>query len=225
MIADLDGDGRAEVVVPVNTFARALVGCPESVTPGIKVLSEKNGQWANARPVWNQHAYHLTNVCDGEDAVCGGPLTATNLAGAIPQPEPQSWNFTGDSRDPGPYNSYRLQVGSRYDAPNLALSPLSVDERRCPSELTLKVRVENRGVRTAPAGVLVEFLIDGASVAAARTTSRLVLGSFEIVSTVWKPSATQSWPATIGARVNDDHLSRECRSDDNRSPSVSILCR
>jgi hypothetical protein len=53
VVADVDGDGRAEVLVPHFDPAE----------PGLlTVLGEANGRWANARRIWNQHAYHVTNV-------------------------------------------------------------------------------------------------------------------------------------------------------------------
>ena len=142
VVADLDGDGRAEIVLAENTFSAAQLGCDQNVRPGIRVLSEAGGQWANARPVWNQHTYHVTNVCDGEDAVCGGPYDPGNRPGAIPEHELPSWNTYPDQRDLVPYNGYRLNVGSRYDAPNLAIGALTADESACPGLLKLKARVE-----------------------------------------------------------------------------------
>ncbi len=58
VIADVDGDGEAEIVLASNdTVKRGW--------HGITVLGNEGGNWAPTTPVWNQHAYHITNVDDG----------------------------------------------------------------------------------------------------------------------------------------------------------------
>ena len=73
VIVDVDGDFRTEVVSAANDYAGAN-GCP-SVDPlnptvayeqshGIVILRDVQDRWASSRPVWNQHAYAVTNVGD-----------------------------------------------------------------------------------------------------------------------------------------------------------------
>jgi len=52
VIADVDNDGHAEIVVASPTQGR------------IFVFGAKDGDWTPARKVWNQHSYHVTNVND-----------------------------------------------------------------------------------------------------------------------------------------------------------------
>jgi len=54
-IADTDRDGHANMVVVMN---EPLLRSAK----GIKVLTNSAGNWVNARPIWNQHAYHVSNV-------------------------------------------------------------------------------------------------------------------------------------------------------------------
>src|SRR5262249_52880278 len=72
-IADVDGDGRADIVV--SSSMGAGVKCPETPEPvtgapwtgytkGIYVLTHPATCWAPARRVWNEHSYHVTNVND-----------------------------------------------------------------------------------------------------------------------------------------------------------------
>ncbi len=68
LIVDVDGDGETEILHAGNF--------------GLYVLGSIDG-WAPSRPVWNQHAYWLTNINDD--------LT-------IPSPTPQNWPE---------YNSFR----------------------------------------------------------------------------------------------------------------------
>jgi hypothetical protein len=55
VVADVDADDHAEVVVPSH-----------GQTQGIYVLEDPNDKWVAARALWNQHTYHITNV--NEDA-------------------------------------------------------------------------------------------------------------------------------------------------------------
>jgi hypothetical protein len=71
IVADIDNDGSAEIVV---------VSCqlhPNPVSsPTVQVIRDKEDRWIQARRIWNQHTYHVTNV--RED-------------GTIPQFEKPSW--------------------------------------------------------------------------------------------------------------------------------------
>lgn len=53
VIADVDNDGSAELLLPAFQ-----VGDPAVLT----VISGEPGAWMGARRIWNQHAYHVTNV-------------------------------------------------------------------------------------------------------------------------------------------------------------------
>ncbi len=68
VVADVDDDGSAEVVVVSNQFNGA--------SPTVQVIRDVQDRWIQARRIWNQHTYHVTNV--RED-------------GTIPQFEPPSW--------------------------------------------------------------------------------------------------------------------------------------
>ncbi|MFO7541034.1 MAG: PKD domain-containing protein [Chloroflexota bacterium] len=77
-LGDVDGDGYAEVIV----------GGRE----GIFVFGH-DGRWADSRPLWNQHNYHVTNINDDW---------------SIPLSEPNSWEL---------HNTYRTQTPDRSPAP------------------------------------------------------------------------------------------------------------
>ena len=78
VIADVDGDGQAEIVVSANDYLR-------SGGHGVRVIHDPGAVWAGARGIWNQHAYHRTNVEDD---------------GSIPVVEENSWER---------YNHFRSQ--------------------------------------------------------------------------------------------------------------------
>jgi hypothetical protein len=68
VVADIDNDGSAEIVVVSNTYLTS--------SPTVQVIRDKQDRWIQARRIWNEHAYHVTNV--RED-------------GTIPQFEQPSW--------------------------------------------------------------------------------------------------------------------------------------
>jgi uncharacterized membrane protein len=78
-LGDVDGDGYAEVVV--------------SGREGIFVIGH-DGMWADSRPLWNQHNYHITNINDDWSVLVN---------------EPNSWDL---------HNTYRTQTPDRTPAPS-----------------------------------------------------------------------------------------------------------
>ena len=58
VVADVDGDGSAEVVV---VSSETIDGSP-STAPAVQVIRDETDRWVPARRVWNQHTYHVTNV-------------------------------------------------------------------------------------------------------------------------------------------------------------------
>ncbi|MDC0675969.1 VCBS repeat-containing protein [Nannocystis sp. ncelm1] len=78
VVADVDNDGSAEIVVVSN---QALDGSPPS--PTVQVIRDVEDRWIQARRIWNQHTYHVTNV--RED-------------GTIPAGEPKHWQLLNTFR-------------------------------------------------------------------------------------------------------------------------------
>ncbi|WAK00609.1 carboxypeptidase regulatory-like domain-containing protein [Methylobacter sp. YRD-M1] len=69
VIADIDADGKAEIVVGSNNSSY-------SARRGLFAFEDVNDNWAPTRAIWNQHSYHINNVNDD---------------GTIPQYEQPSW--------------------------------------------------------------------------------------------------------------------------------------
>ncbi len=69
MVADIDNDGSAEIVVVSNVFGQGS-------SPMVQAIGDVEDRWIQARRIWNQHTYHVTNV--RED-------------GVIPQWEEPNW--------------------------------------------------------------------------------------------------------------------------------------
>jgi hypothetical protein len=56
IVADVDNDGSAEIVVVSNAAAA------DEPPPTVQVWGEGSDGWVPARRIWNQHTYHVTNV-------------------------------------------------------------------------------------------------------------------------------------------------------------------
>ena len=133
IVADVDGDAQADIVVASNARYRACLDDPSTRTSGIRVYGSRDGDWVRTRRVWNQHAYHITNV--EED-------------GTIPRQEAPSW------LDPE-LNNFRLnrQPGNALAAVDavVALEP------RCTGAFGLFATVRNLGESVLPAGATVRI--------------------------------------------------------------------
>lgn len=96
LVADIDGDCSADLVVPAS--ARAGTTCDGAANAGVRLVQRPRG-WPGARPVWNEHSHHGTNVDD---------------VGRVPAYEERHWNDTT-------LNGFRREL-PRIDAPNLAVT-------------------------------------------------------------------------------------------------------
>ncbi|MFU8806064.1 MAG: FG-GAP repeat domain-containing protein, partial [Bradymonadaceae bacterium] len=98
VIVDVDGDFHADIVLIGNDYSGVTTRCRENwenfdelggPSRGIRVIKDRENRWVSTGPVWNQHAYSVTNVCDGiNDQLCPG---VQNIAGAIPRGQINNW--------------------------------------------------------------------------------------------------------------------------------------
>ncbi|HMY17685.1 MAG TPA: VCBS repeat-containing protein, partial [Polyangium sp.] len=129
VVADVDNDGQADLVVVSNSYYPTYNCDDGSRTTGVRVYGDKNGNWVRTRRIWNEHAYHVTNV--EED-------------GTIPKVEAP--NFKN-----GRLNNYRqnVQPAGEFFAPDLVASVVPL----CGGSYGLLARVRNIGEAAAPPGV------------------------------------------------------------------------
>ncbi len=57
VVADVDNDGHADIVVSSDRHLDGSVG-----NTGVFVVQDVANKWARTRRIWNQHSYHVTNV-------------------------------------------------------------------------------------------------------------------------------------------------------------------
>jgi len=203
VVADIDGSGRAKVLVPNNNMCQ--YNCPwgrqdQSRLVGLKALKSPTDKWVNTRSVWNEHTYHVTNV---------------NTDGTLPWPEQHSWAA-------GQSNSFRQNVQGQgvFSSPDLAACEVKVDMTQCQTApATVSTVVYNGGALVVKAGVSVDFyavFADGstAHLGQAFTTKALQPGDAETVSIAWT-APPQSQAVNVKAVVDQQQLIGDCHPENN----------
>ncbi|MCP4640405.1 MAG: hypothetical protein GY851_08235 [bacterium] len=261
-MADVDGDGHSELVVPLDTsgsidcddpdpeFAGLRCGetshcfggsctdaglcecatdagqcgdrhgcvdgvCKAVVRPrraGIEVLRDTFDNWAPSRPVWNQHAYHVTNVSDDGQI----PKTSDAL---------RNWEVDG-------LNNFRqnLQQGAAgISAPDLTVGngAFSDDCTAQNTQLTLSARACNRGTASVAAGVEISFFPgDPASTTAVCTTTTsgaLQPSTCESISCIWNSVPLDS-PTDITVVADSAGAIVECHENNSTAVVKGAVC-
>jgi hypothetical protein len=176
VIADVDTDGHADLVVPGQKIsgygfcqAEPELGLPPGMgTQGILVLQDPKNRWMPSRSIWNQHTYHITNVND--DAT-------------IPLKEKNNWLS---------WNSYRQNTQGMIKGKSLATDLTGADESSvdpgsdCTSKWVLMAKICNRGASKAPPGIPGTFYegdprSGGKKICTGTTTKVLDVGRCEVV--------------------------------------------
>lgn len=221
VVADVDNDGNAEIVFPANNDASACtVG---STNNGIEVWGDMSDSWVSARRIWNEHAYHVTNVIE---------------SGAIPSYEPASWGtYAGRS-----YDTYRSQPRSFGVAPDLTVDRVqaSSPDAACGTlgtQLDITVRIANRGDLRVGPDVVIAFYgewssvplsealhADGAGTPLTTTLGTTLEPGGTTLVTVRYTAANNSpgvLPDMIRVVVDDAMAEREC-IETNNSLSIPV---
>ena len=214
VLVDVDGDNNTEFVVVANDRNHLLAGLdcgyPAGTAPrhGVFVYGDKNDKWVRTRRLWNQHAYHLTNV---------------QSDGKLPKPEPRSFTVAEN-------NDYRVsqQGKGAFNAPDLRVD-LEVSTAPCPTGVELRARVKNAGSLGVAAGVKVRFH-EGTSAAGPllvekATTRALLPGESEIVSHL-VPAASigaGNFFVTVDGAQGGGTVN-ECLEDNNSAAIGGVRC-
>ncbi len=226
VIADVDGDGHTEIVTAsndndptLNCSAQDELNTREAVafeaTHGITVWADADKRWAGSRPIWNQHAYSITNVNDD---------------GTIPVMGSVASQFQRAEEDP---NSLRQNVqgttGVSLQLPDLTVAGNPVVECQAGRSIAkLSLQLCNRGlVEVAPGAARV------ALAQAEQTTNRLC----DVTNkAVLRPGRCESITCDVGVPPTAPGLNvavladpssslRECTEGRNNTSVVSnVFC-
>jgi hypothetical protein len=218
VIADVDGDNNTEILVVSNDLHHiaGTTTCPtygpnDKPRHGVFVYGDAADKWVRTRRVWNQHAYHLTNI--------GGD-------GKVPQHEPPSWvvppgldNYRQSSQGAGVYNAPDLQVSL---AAGLASCPV----------IHLDALVQNHGSLGVAAGVDVSFYAgtspNGTLVTTKKTSVALLPGQYEVVSadyTAPQLGTPYAFYVVVDGNASGQGGVSECLEDNNDAAVSDVVCR
>jgi len=239
LVADVDGDGRAEMVMisnsadPSNNGWKCMNASNQPVTingvtwtpgpavgksyRGITVFGDAANSWVGTRTLWSEHTYHVTNVCDDRDSACAAP----NVYGSIPKVEKKNWTLPW-------LNNFRQNVQDKglFDAPDATVT-ISVD---CTNPVLVHVQVRNIGLASLPAGVDVGVYKHDASgdtlVGQGTTSHTLFPGQTEEILVSVPPAMGTTKDQYLGAIIIDPNMPKfhECREDNNQSDIASAHC-
>jgi hypothetical protein len=217
VVADVDNDGNAEIVFATsNESGFCSENLDSQYNNGLEVWGDANDLWVSARRVWNQHAYHVTNVTESV---------------SLPRFEPESWKpYNGRI-----YNTYRSNPRSFGVAPDLIVRgvQLSAPGSGCATlagELDITVEIANVGDLRVGPGVVVSF--EGTWITPALTaplgagggqplratlTQSLEPGDSVLITVRYSAAnnAPGTLPARVKATVDDGDLERECIENNN----------
>lgn len=189
VVVDVDGDGRAEILVPSNTSFGG-----DSSTRGLHVLGHPSWRWT--RPIWNQYGYHVTNVA---------------LDGTVPSPQRPPWtahNIYRANRELSPPAEV-LKANASISFPRVGAAG-SVG-------VPVTVRVGNGGLAALPAGVRVELFdaadAAGLPVVVGATDRGLRPGQWQDVVLSWTAPSAGDLP--VLAVIDREGRVEECDEGDN----------
>ncbi|MBI5535741.1 MAG: hypothetical protein HY898_23620 [Deltaproteobacteria bacterium] len=217
VVADVDNDGNAEIVFATTNESGF---CSESLKSqynnGIEVWGDASDLWVSARRIWNQHAYHVTNVTE---------------SGKIPVFEAESWKTLNGRR----YNTYRSNPRNYDVAPDLKAGDVQVSspDAACgqlSSKLDVIVQVRNIGDLRVGPGVVIGFYgewttpplqeaLHGPGAVALTATLQTSLEPGEAVLVTVHYDAVNNAPGVLPDQirvvVDDGNTARECDEGNN----------
>lgn len=214
-IVDVDGDFATEIVVSRTSKG----GCP-SPDPlnaasgpfvqgtGFVILRDPKDRWASSRPIWNEHAYYVTNVTDD---------------GRIPKTSEEKHNWT----EPG-LNNFRTNVQGGLGGLKLADLTVEIQDTfnvcNATGATTLTAKVCNRGTNPVQDGATVAFESvlgqTSSPLCTAITSTLLAVGACTEVACTGDIPAGQDVLVTVDPAGDI----ADCHPGNNKGASARVLC-
>ena len=211
VIADVDNDDNAEVIVASAWGNRLAEEFGERGKSGLRIWQDAEDNWVRTRRVWNQHSYHVTNISE---------------EGIVPVNEPANWTI-------GSLNNYRQNVQplGLFDAPDLVVRDLRVGADLCglTGRLDVYLLLGNDGALGVPDGVGYSvYAIQGDRrelIAQGETDQRLLPGQTLSLTFQWDtPQEFQGGPFSIEATFDTEEEHRECEEENNQRVLDGVEC-
>ncbi len=220
-IADVDGDFATEIVVPRTAYNN----CP-AVDPlfpesgnfvarnGFVIYRDPQDFWANSRPIWNQHAYWVTNVSEDGRIPRAGEYV-------------NNWQTEG-------LNNFRQNSQGGFGVLQIADLTVKLADLGSLCDLRggtkeLQAEVCNRGTNPVQDGVKVVFLEtddvnkpveEAVIVCSTETTKLLMPGECEVVSCTGEIGGQGS----LYVEVDPDQEIADCHPGNNLGAGTFAVC-
>jgi hypothetical protein len=201
-IADVDNDGHAEIIYTSSAYSGS--------ERGVTVIGDADDSWMAGRPVWNQHAYNITNI---------------GTRGSIPAVPDANWLS---------YNSFRsgdlsAAAGGAFSDALPEHVEICLDD--CDQGLLqVVVRVGNGGVDDMPASVPVSlYSLQGstATFIEAQDTVQIVPAGETTYGIVYEIPVSSVPTGRLRVVVDDENgleILQECHEDNNVWETEDAIC-
>lgn len=207
LVVDCDNDANAEIVMIEN-------GTNTDPIP-LQVWGDAHDNWVPTRRIWNQHAYHITNIEEN---------------GLMPPADAQPNWFV--------FNNFRQNLPDYdpFSAPDLTVELMDPATQLCPGQIQWVAQVCNVGQLFVPGGIQVTFfdVATGASLfceGGSATSKVLNPGYCEVVYCLWSPPPDVAAAMKLGVCVDgQDSVCagsgkvNECREDNNSDIRLLDVC-
>jgi hypothetical protein len=200
VIADVDADNNAEIVVAANDYAFGS-------HHGIRVLGDATDHWVSTRRIWNQHTYHISNV---------------NEDGTIPVQESPSWT------DHNTYRCNLQMAYDPLASPDGTLKTWPVDTMGCPEYVVLAILVRNTGTLPMLKGAEIGFFVgppdQGGWLAGTVNTQVDLEPGGEVMIEFKLPMAGIVGPVDIYVVLDPAGKLSECDEGNNSGMVSGVMC-
>jgi len=172
---------------------------------GVRVLADSLDRWINTRPIWNQHAYSVTNI---------------DQSGKVPRTSQWLQNW----KQPG-LNNFRQNTPGDGETAG-AIPDLTVRQAKVTCDAagpTVTAEICNRGTEPVAPGVPVAvYDSSGAVRCTAQTAQRINPGFCTTVSCTWT-GGNGSGDVVADDKGDGTGIDYECREDNNKL-AVTVQC-
>jgi hypothetical protein len=177
---------------------------------GIRVYKDSRDRWVESRPIWNQHAYSVTNVNDD---------------GTIPKTSAWAKNWADLSQNNFRQNSHGAAVKGQIPDLTAKASPSATCYLDNGTGATLQVDVCNRG--TAPVGdnLLVGFYTGDTQICTGSIIESIPPGACATAYCTWEnPPKSKDQAMDVRVVPNDGGDKSECDSLNNEGLVKGVYC-